>query len=187
MEKVFAFINKTGEAKVAIEVKPNNYFKGVVLLKQMNGCNISFVIRIHEGAEADLQVLALGEGQEQGQFHVSMVHLEPNTRGNVVTKAVLDNESKFTFNGLIKVMPAAQKTQSYLREDVLLLSKDARSFGQPQLEIEANDVKASHGSTIGRIDEEQLFYLASRGISREDAKTEIVHGFIETILCQISN
>lgn len=187
VEKVFEFTNQTGEEKVEIEVEPNTRWKGIVLLSKMNESNVSFVVRLQEGAAADLQVLALGEGKEQGQFQTSIIHLEPNTRANVQVKAVLDGESKFTFNGLIKVLPPAQKTQSYLREDVLLLSKDARSFGQPQLEIEANDVKASHGSTIGRIDEDQLFYLASRGVSSDDGKKLIVRGFIDSILRQISD
>ena len=184
-QQVFEFINKTGEERVVIEVEKNSKFKGVIVLKQMNDCSIWFEIRVREGAEAELFVLVIGEGIEKGQLHTSMVHLEPNTRANVQVKAVLDGESKLTFDGLIKIVPHAQKTQSYLREDVLLLSKDAQSLGKPQLEIEANDVKASHGSTIGRIDDDQLFYLASRGIDKEDGKKAIIQGFIGTILSQI--
>lgn len=186
IEQVFEFINKTGEEQVIIEVEKDAQFKGIVIIKQMNDCNISVEIRVHEGGEADLYALVQGQEAEQGSFRVSMVHLEPNTRANVQVKAVLDGQSKLTFNGLIKVLPQAQKTQSYLREDVLLLSKDAQSLGAPQLEIEANDVKASHGSTIGRIDEEQLFYLASRGISRLDGQKAIIEGFVGIILNQIS-
>lgn len=184
-QQVFEYINKTGEERVVVEVEKNAKFKGVLVLKQMNDCNIFFEVRVHEGAEAELFVLVIGEGIEKGQLHTAMVHLEPNTRANVQVKAVLDGESKLTFDGLIKIVPHAQKTQSYLREDVLLLSKDAQSLGKPQLEIEANDVKASHGSTIGRIDDDQLFYLSSRGIDKTQAKEAIVAGFIDTILRQI--
>ncbi|MEK7125636.1 MAG: SufD family Fe-S cluster assembly protein [Patescibacteria group bacterium] len=184
-QQVFEFINKTSEERVVVEVEKDARFKAVIILKQMNDCNIFFEVRVHEGAEAELFVLVVGEGVEKGQLHTAMVHLEPNTRANVQVKAVLDGESKLTFDGLIKILPNAQKTQSYLREDVLLLSKDAQSLGKPQLEIEANDVKASHGSTIGRIDDDQLFYLSSRGINQEDGKKAIVQGFIESILRQI--
>jgi len=183
-EQVFEFINKTGDEQVVIEVEKDTKFKGIVLISKMNECNISFEVRVHEGGEADLYALVQGQEAERGSFRVSMVHLEPNTRANVQVKAVLDGQSKLTFNGLIKVLPQAQKTQSYLREDVLLLSKDAQSLGAPQLEIEANDVKASHGSTVGRIDDEQLFYLASRGIDKEEAKKLIIKGFIDSIINQ---
>lgn len=184
-EKVFEFKNHTSEERVEIDVEKNEYFKGVVLLSGLRESKVSFTVRIHQGGQADVYVLAIGQGKESGEFHTSMIHLEPNTRANVQVKVVLDGESKFIFNGLIKILKPAQKTQSYLREDVLLLSPDARSFGQPQLEIEANDVKASHGSTIGRIDEDQLFYLASRGVDREAGKNIIVQGFIDSILGQI--
>ena len=187
IEQIFEFINKTGDEQVIVEVEKDAKFKGIILISQMNECNISFEVRVHEGGQADLYALAQGQGGEKGSFRVDMVHLGPNTRANVQVKAVLDGQSKLTFDGLIKVMKPAQKTQSYLREDVLLLSKNAQSFGKPQLEIEANDVKASHGSTVGRVDEEQLFYLASRGIEKQNGKELIVNGFIESILTQISN
>lgn len=186
LEQVFEFFDKTSKEQVIVEVEKNAKFKGIVLISKMNKCDISFEVRVHEGADADLWVLALGQEAEQGSFRVNIIHLEPNTRANVQVKAVLDGQSKLTFDGLIKVMKPAQKTQSYLREDVLLLSKDAQSLGKPQLEIEANDVKVSHGSTIGRVDDEQLFYLTSRGIEKEAAKKVIVDGFIGTILSKIS-
>ncbi len=186
-QELFEFIDKAGEERHVVEVAKGDKYKGVIVLKQMNNCNIYFEVRVHEGAQAELFVLAIGAGTEKGQLRTAMVHLEPNTRANVQVKAVLDGQSKLTFDGLIKIVPHAQKTQSYLREDVLLLSKDAQSLGKPQLEIEANDVKASHGSTIGRINEEQLFYLGSRGVEREDSKNIIVQGFVDSILMQILN
>lgn len=187
LEQVFEFINKTSDEQVVIEIEKQAKFKGIVLISKMNSCNISFEIQVHEGGEFDLYGLVIGQNNEKGNFNVSIIHLEPNTKSNIRVKAVIDNQSKLNFTGLIKVKKSAQKTQSYLREDVLLLANNIQTLSKPQLEIEANDVKVSHGTTIGRINQEQLFYLTSRGISKEQGKMIITKGFVNAIIEQISN
>lgn len=98
----------------------------------------------------------------------------------------MDN-SKAIFSGLIKVDPAAQNTDSFQTNRNLLLSKEAEADSLPGLEILANEVKCSHGATTSKIDEQELFYLQSRGISKTIAEKLIVLGFFEDIIGQVSN
>jgi Fe-S cluster assembly protein SufD len=110
---------------------------------------------------------------------VTIIHAAPHTTANTVIKAVVDDEAFAFISGTIIVKPAAQVTNSFLKENVLLLSEKARAEAIPNLEIEANDVKCSHAATVGKVDPEQLFYLQSRGLTPSQAKTAIAQGFLK--------
>src|SRR5258706_8605988 len=112
-------------------------------------------------------------------------HASTATNAETLVKGVLSGESRVEFIGMIRVQPKAQQTASFLSDHTLLLSDKCRAESIPSLEIGANQVSASHGATTGKIDEEQLFYLMVRGISREEAERIIVQGFFEPVFQRI--
>ena len=123
---------------------------------------------------------------EQAHTYVLMKHCAENTRSSQKFKAVVDEKQRASFEGKIFVEKQAQKTDAYQMNQVLLLSPHAKAYSKPNLEIFADDVKASHGATVGQIDPEEIFYLQSRGISKKDAKKLLIEGFIQEIINEIS-
>lgn len=115
----------------------------------------------------------------------SIDHIASNTSGDIYVKGAVDGKARSVFQGMIRIDRTAQKTDSYMGNHNLVLSKEARADSIPALEIEADDVKASHGVTVGQVDEEQLFYLMSRGLAKDDAKDMIVDGFFESLFDRI--
>jgi Fe-S cluster assembly protein SufD len=115
-------------------------------------------------------------------------HAEPNCNSHEYFNGILDGRSRGVFHGRILVRPAAQKTDAKQTNKNLLLSDDATADTKPQLEIYADDVKCTHGATIGQLNDESIFYLRSRGISTETARRMLIHAFageiIERIQCE---
>jgi len=112
-------------------------------------------------------------------------HNAPNTTSDLLFKGALKEESRSVWQGMIKVLPDAQKTDGFQANRNLLLSKDARADSIPGLEILANDVRCTHAATIGKLEEEPIFYLMSRGMTRADAERLIVVGFFDPIMERI--
>jgi len=139
-----------------------------------------------QGAQAEDVEVFFGSGSQNYNITSNMYHNVPDTAGNVLVKGVLTGNAYSASKGMIKVAKGAQKTNSYLSEHTLILSKDAKSDAVPGLEIEANDVKASHSASVSQIDEEQIFYLTSRGLASDDARKLIVLGFLEAAFQKVS-
>lgn len=138
-----------------------------------------------ENAEADLKgIWMLGESR-QSHTHILVAHRAPYCRSNQHFKGVNASASKSSFEGKIYVKAKAQKTEGYQLNNNLLLSKKAEANAKPNLEIFADDVKASHGATISKLNEEELFYLKTRGLSLADAASYLVKGFCREILQQM--
>lgn len=135
-------------------------------------------------SEADVFGAFHARGEQQHGFHVVLDHHAPNTKGNILLRGVYEDRGRGIFTALIKVEKIAQKTNSYFRDDVLLLD-EAIAESLPTLEIEANDVKASHGSTTSRLNDDQLFYLRSRGLPPELARQLIIEGFLGTVRLRV--
>ncbi|MBX7066403.1 MAG: SufD family Fe-S cluster assembly protein [Parachlamydiales bacterium] len=135
---------------------------------------------MEENSEALLLGLATLEDQE-AHIHAHVEHIAPNARSRQHFKSVLKGKSRFSFEGKIYVHAEAQKTESYQLNNNLILSEDSVAYAKPNLEIFADDVKASHGSTTGQLDEEELFYLRSRGLSLEAAREWLIAGFCKEI------
>lgn len=133
---------------------------------------------IKEGASCNFYGLVKGTDWQVFDINITIHHKAPNTNSRVLLKAVLMDGSQLNFNGMIKIDPKAQLVDAYLKNDNLLIGDDAIVNSVPQLEIEANDVKASHGVTISTIDELQLHYLQSRGLEAKVAEALIVDGFL---------
>jgi len=122
-------------------------------------------------------------GTEKQFFDVSsnLDHIGFSTRGRVMVKSVMKDESTSLFKGMIKIRKNAKASESYLTGHAILLNKGAHSDAIPGLEIETNEVRATHAASVSQIDEEHIFYLMCRGLDRESAKREIVHGFVEPL------
>lgn len=129
-------------------------------------------------SEAKVTCVFHGHQDEKHEYNIIMHHQARNTLGDIFIRAVYEDQSKGSFTGMIKIGKKAQQTNSYFTDNVLLLDK-AMATSVPQLEIEANEVKASHASTTGRINEEQMFYLRSRGLPEENARKLVIMGFFQ--------
>jgi FeS assembly protein SufD len=120
-----------------------------------------------KGSVAEKSAVFYGTGQKSFDITTNAHHLVPNTTCNILVKGVLDGKAKSVYRGKIKINKEAQQTNSYLSDHMMVLSDDANSNSIPSLEIDANEVRASHGATQGRPDEEEIFYLMARGLKRE--------------------
>ncbi|MBI3861563.1 MAG: SufD family Fe-S cluster assembly protein, partial [Planctomycetia bacterium] len=119
-------------------------------------------------------------------YYTQQTHKAPDTRSDLLYKDVLRDEARVVWRGMIRVDPEAQKTDGYQRNDSLLLSPDCRADAIPGLEIEADDVRCTHGATAGRVDAEQIFYCMCRGLSRYEAMHMIVEGFFHGVYDRIA-
>lgn len=134
------------------------------------------------GANSDMLGLYFGDGKQHFDMCTSQDHVAPNATSDLLYKGALDGRARSVFRGIIKVHPKAQRTDAYQTNRNLLLSDEARADSLPNLEIEADDVKCSHGATVGQLDAEALFYLMSRGLDRERAERLVVLGFLGEVL-----
>ena len=143
--------------------------------------NLNVVLEA-EHCEAHLYGLYFPSGQTHIDNHTVVDNVKPGCLSNELYKGILNDSASAVFNGKIFVQPNAQKTNAYQSNKNILLSDSASVNTKPQLEIFADDVKCSHGCTVGRLNEEGLFYLRSRGISEKIARSLLVHAFAVDIL-----
>ncbi len=129
----------------------------------------------------------LGKGKEHIDITTNVYHNVEGTTNDIMVDGILRDESSSVYRGLIRIEKIAQKTNSYLANHILKLGDKTLANSIPSLKIDANDVKASHGATVGQISEEHLFYLMARGLSRDEAEKMIVEGFFEPIIMKIPN
>ncbi len=137
------------------------------------------------GASSDMLGLYFGDGDQHFDFNTSQDHVAPNTSSDLLYKGALDGASRGAFRGIIRVLPGAQGTDAYQTNRNLLLSPKSRADSLPNLEIEADDVKCSHGATVGQLDAEARFYLMSRGLSLIQAERLVVLGFLGEVLAKL--
>ena len=147
--------------------------------------NNQYVALNEEGGECHLYgIYILDKSQKVDNFSY-IDHIAPHCTSNEHFKGVLDDSSLANFSGCIRVEPDAQKTEAYQANNNLLLTDSARVNAKPQLIIDADDVKCSHGATVGQIDEEAMFYLRSRGISLAEARMVMMFGFAHDIVQRV--
>lgn len=139
------------------------------------------------GGRSDMLAVTIAEDSQEVDQRTFQIHEAPNTTSDLLYKNALDDQARTIFSGLIRVAPGAHKTDAYQKVRNLLLSDDAEANSMPGLEIEADDVRCTHGATSGQIEEEELFYLLSRGIPLKDSQRLIVHGFLEEVLQRLGN
>lgn len=138
-----------------------------------------------EGIECILNGLYLADGRQLVDNHMRVEHAAPHCASHELYKGILDGHARSVFNGLIHVHPGAQKTDAKQSNRNLLLSADAIANSNPQLEIFADDVKCTHGSTVGQLDEDAVFYLRSRGIGAAAARSILTYAFAADIVERI--
>jgi Fe-S cluster assembly protein SufD len=139
-----------------------------------------------EGAECTLNGLYLADGVRLIDNHTEIDHAMPHGSSHEVYKGILDGRARGVFNGRIRVRPDAQKTDAKQTNKTLLLSDNAQVNTKPQLEIFANDVKCTHGATVGQLSEDALFYLRARGIGADDARALLVRAFATDVTSRIA-
>jgi Fe-S cluster assembly protein SufD len=135
-----------------------------------------------EGCGATLNGLYLGDGNQTIDHQTRIEHVEPNCYSRELYKGILDGASHGVFNGKVYVHPEAQKTDGKQTNNTLLLSEKAQIDTKPQLEIFADDVKCTHGATVGRLDETSLFYMKSRGVNARTARELLTYAFAADVL-----
>ncbi|MEC8671800.1 MAG: Fe-S cluster assembly protein SufD [Candidatus Thermoplasmatota archaeon] len=180
----------------------NTYQISNVLVKQKRDSNFSsynysngkklvrkdFVIELKErGAHCDLRGVYLADQKNHIDHHTIIEHEDEHCTSNELYKGILSGKSTAVFNGRIHVHKAAQKTDAIQSNQNLLLSDDAIIHTKPELEIYADDVKCTHGATIGRLDEKGIFYLRARGIKKEEAQKMMMRAYIGEVLSGMKN
>jgi Fe-S cluster assembly protein SufD len=138
-----------------------------------------------EGATSRVTGAYFTDGEQHLDYDTFQEHIAPNTTSDFAFKGALRDKSTAVWRGMIRVEPDAQKTNAYQENRNLMLSPTTHAVPIPGLEILANDVRCTHGATVGRVDREQLFYLMSRGLSRGEAERLIVRGFFEDVLARV--
>lgn len=138
------------------------------------------------GASANDSEVIFGNKEQSFDIQTDVNHEAPATEGRVVEKSILRNKSKSLFKGMIRIKENAAKSNSFLSGRSILLDKDAKSDAIPGLEIFTNDVKATHSASVAQIDEEQIFYLKTRCLSKQEAERTIVEGFLEPLSRKMS-
>jgi Fe-S cluster assembly protein SufD len=167
--------------------RDSNYTSNLISMGAGLSRNNVFAVLDGEGVECTLNGLYLGTGSQHIDNHTTIDHAKPHCNSFEVYKGILDGASKGVFNGKIIVRKDAQKTDAKQTNKNLVLSDGASIDTKPQLEIFANDVKCTHGATIGQLDTESIFYLQSRGISKDDARDMLIHAFAGDIIERIKS
>ncbi|MFO0885856.1 MAG: Fe-S cluster assembly protein SufD [Pirellulales bacterium] len=139
-----------------------------------------------KNAECQVNGVLFAEDKQHISYHTLQHHVAANCHSDFLYKAALQDKARTVWRGMIKVDQAAQKTDGYQRNDNLLLSNSARADSIPGLEIEADDVRCTHGSTTGKVNEELIFYAQARGFTRKEATRMIVSGFFQQIFDRIT-
>ncbi len=133
------------------------------------------------GAESDLTAVYFGDGDQMLDFRTLQDHDAPNTRSDLLFKGAVEDTAQSVYSGLIRIRRNAQKSVAFQTNRNLVLTEGAEAKSVPNLEIEADDVKCSHASTVGPVDDDQLYYLATRGVAPDEAERLVVLGFFDDV------
>ena len=176
---IFIDLNQTKQSSLTFN-KPGDY---TVFFHNLSG---EFDFRIKaSGVNLDILGLFIGKKADNFELKTNQYHIAPDSTSNLLIKGVFDDQSKFIYQGLIKIEKSGQKSHAYQKNKNLILSEKVYVDSRPFLEILANDVFCTHGSTTGKINEESLFYLKSRGLNQRIAQKLYISGFIQEIVDKI--
>lgn len=152
-----------------------------------SAANTITIEQVGEGCETQIYALAFLHGEDQVTTETHVTHAVGGGTSKQLVKFVLDDQARGRFIGELKIAPDAQQTEAHQTNRNLLLSEQAEMRTQPQLEIYANDVKATHGASTGQLDESALFYMQQRGIGKNKARQLLVSAFMKDVLETISD
>lgn len=175
----FINLNQTKQSKLTFD-SPGDY---TVFFHNLSS-EFDFKIK-SPGINLNIYGLFVGKKADNFQLKTNQYHIAPNSTSNLLIKGVFADQSKFVYQGLIKIEKTGQKSHAYQKNKNLILSEKVYVDSRPFLEILANDVFCTHGSTTGKINEESLFYLKSRGLDQKSAEKLYVSGFIQEIIDKI--
>lgn len=179
---------KEGQSRHEYSVKRDSTLTLVVTAINSKKINASIVVRLAgRGASATIIGVLIGKNSADIKINTLQKHEADGTTSNLLVKSALSGRARCVVDGGIRVEKKAQKTDAYQRNENLLLSEDAYAESKPSLEILANDVRCTHGATVGPIPEEELWYLAARGISKKLGESLIVEGFFRSALNLVSD
>ena len=177
-----------GQLTRSVEVQSGEKAEMILLVLPGVSCDIRLDVKLAgEGSEANVYGAYICGGEEKVNIAVDMHHDLPHCNSRQLFKGIAGGTSKVDFYGKIIVAKDAQRTEAYQENHNILLTDGAKVDTKPQLEIYADDVKCSHGATIGRLNEEEQFYMRSRGITLEDAKVLQMISFIAPVLENIED
>lgn len=134
------------------------------------------------GTGIEVYGILLGKNKSELNLNLTITHNAQNTRSKVILKGLLTDETNVNFNGLVSINKGAKQTDAWLSCYYLLLSKKAKGRAIPSLEIEENDVKAGHATTASKPSAKELFYLQTRGLTQDQARSLLIEGFVEDVL-----
>lgn len=172
----FIYLNKNKKTKYIFNA-PGKY---TVFFNNISG-DYKFIIN-SKGVDLDIFGIIIGKNENIFKINTDQIHDAPKSNSNLLIKGVLYDKSKFLFKGLIKIEKSGQKTRAYQKNQNLMMSDQAFVDTKPYLEILADDVFCTHGSTTGKIDKDTIYYLNSRSIDNKKAENLIVSGFINEIM-----
>ena len=139
-----------------------------------------------DGSEANLKIVTLGVKEQKTYFNSEVVNQGLSSKGDILQHGVLLDRSHIVFNGVGFIVKGATGSNAYQSSRMLTLSSEAKADANPMLLIDENDVMAGHGASLGRIDEEQLYYLQSRGLTRKESSRLLVHGFLSPVISELT-
>jgi len=179
-EKAVYLTNKCASAASDARVTVSSLFLGSSITRsrmnfEMNG----------RGSAAEGFEIFFTNARQRYDFESNLLHNAPDSTGSTQARGALKDESQSVFKGMIKILNAAKNSRSYLAHHAMILDRRAKSDGVPSLEIGTNEVKATHSASVAQLDEEQVFYLMSRGLPEDEAKKMLVLGFFEPVLSRI--
>ena len=179
------FVNEP-EVDLQIEQEAGSRVK-IVVVNLAPGTNRITIEQLGEGCETEIYALAYLKGEDAVTTETHVKHAVGGGTSNQLIKFVLDDHSRGRFIGDLKIVKDAQQTEAHQTNRNLLLSEEAEMRTQPQLEIYADDVKATHGASTGQLDESALFYMQQRGIDKQKARQLLVNAFMKDVLNTISD
>lgn len=171
----FIDLTKQSQEKLVFD-KPGEY---VVFMHNLSG--LLTVELAAPRVEVDIYGLFTGKNADQFVINTTQHHTAPGSVSNLLIKGVFDDESKFNYQGLIRIEKSAQQSHAYQKNQNIILSSKTYVESKPFLEILANDVFCTHGSTTGKLSEDDLFYVESRGLDKAKAKDLLIQGFIDEL------
>ncbi|NCN59235.1 hypothetical protein COW99_05970 [Candidatus Roizmanbacteria bacterium CG22_combo_CG10-13_8_21_14_all_38_20] len=183
MNGVVLIDNKTKETTIRLS---KNEVKTIVMLINNSTTRLDLRVELNgEGAHANILGIVIGKDNQVYNLNTYQIHKAAHTTSDLLVKGVFDGSSKLKYRGLIQIEKKAQNANAFQQENNLILSPLVKIDTRPELEIEANEVRCTHAATVGHINEEELFYLKSRGLSQKKAESLIVAGFLQQVIDRI--
>ena len=176
--------NHNSNVKSLVLGKDEEIFLPIIWRGETDAINLNVELK-GDGSSIRILGLLIGKKEDKVDIKINLSHVGQNTKSEIIFKGALEDESGVNFEGLVRINKNAKKTNAWLAVHLLLLSERANGRAIPSLEILENDIKAGHATTVGKVNDLEMFYLQSRGLPKKKAKQLIVEGFLKSVLDQM--